>query len=316
VADRETHIFGQTTVAVLYGGRSSEREISISSGRAVISALETVGFKVVGIDAGIKGYLSVLEATAPDVVFIALHGKGGEDGCVQGACEELGLPYTGSGVLASALAMDKVRSKIIYEASGLPTPASITLTDPHTWVAADIVARVGEKSVVKPVNEGSSVGMSIVHDSDELNNAIARAFMLDDKVLVERFVDGIEVTVAVLGNDEILPLPVLEIVPTNEFYDFEAKYTPGGSRHICPAHIPEEQAELCQEFAIQAHRALGCRGVSRTDLIIDQAGHPWLLETNTIPGMTATSLIPDAARVQGMSFEELCVRLVLLAQEK
>ncbi len=316
MAYQETDVFGQTTVAVLYGGRSSEREISIASGQAVISALETVGFRVVGIDAGVMGYVSALEKAAPDVVFIALHGKGGEDGCVQGVCEELGCVYTGSGVLSSALAMDKVRTKIIYEAAGLPTPASVTLTDPNTWATSEIIEKVGKKSVIKPVNEGSSVGMSIVHDSDELPHAIEYAFSLDDTVLVEQFIEGVEVTVAVLGNEEILPLPVIEIVPTNEFYDFEAKYTPGGSQHICPAEIPEEQAKLCQEFAVRAHQALGCRGVSRTDLIIDRQGQPWLLETNTIPGMTATSLIPDAARVQGMSFEDLCTHLVLLAQEK
>jgi D-alanine-D-alanine ligase len=305
----------QTTVAVLYGGHSSERDVSIASGEAVMNALRTVGFTVTGIDTGEPGYLSALEELHPAVVFIALHGKGGEDGCVQGVCEELGLAYTGSGVLASALAMDKVRSKIVYEAQGLPTPPAVSLTDSTSWSEDDIIARVGTRSVVKPVKEGSSVGMSIVHQRDELQAAIERAFAVDDEVLVERFVSGTEVTVAVLGNDDLYALPVIEIVPTNEFYDFDAKYTPGGSQHICPAKLSPEIAERCQELAIAAHRALGCRGVSRTDFIIDGDGLPWLLETNTIPGMTTTSLIPDAARVQGMEFPELCTRLVEYARQ-
>jgi len=311
--NQKTCMPAQTTVAVLYGGRSSEREISIASGTAVIGALEEVGFKVVGIDTGEKGYMQKLEGTMPDVVFIALHGRGGEDGSVQGVCEELGLPYTGSGILASALAMDKDRSKIIYRAAELPTPASVTLRTGDTWSVEELTEKVGEKTVVKPSCEGSSVGMSIVHDSRELDAAIRNAFQCDDTVLVEQFVSGTEVTVAVIGNDELAALPIIKIVPRNEFYDFDAKYAPGGSQHICPAPLSDNITARCQKLALGAHRALGCKGVSRTDFIIDEAGTLWLLETNTIPGMTATSLIPDAARVNGMDFGSLCSYLIDLA---
>lgn len=304
-----------TTVAVLYGGRSSERDISIQSGKAVAAALGEAGFSIVEIDTGVKGYMQTLEDSGCDVVFIALHGKGGEDGSVQGVCEELGLPYTGSGILASALAMDKVHSKIVYRDAGIPTPESAVLRTGDEWAVDQIVQRLGEKTVVKPANEGSSMGMSIVHRASELGDAIELAFEKDNEVLVEQFVEGAEVTVAVVGNDELKALPIIQIVPRNEFYDFDAKYAPGGSQHLCPAPIPDDQTARCTELSLAAHRALGCRGVSRSDFIIDAEGTPWILETNTIPGMTATSLIPDAARVDGVSFPELCAHLVNLALE-
>lgn len=304
-----------TTVAVLYGGRSSERDISIHSGKAVAAALVEAGFPIVEIDTGVKGYMQSLEDSGCDVVFIALHGKGGEDGSVQGVCEELGLPYTGSGILASALAMDKVHSKIVYRDAGIPTPESAVLRTGDEWTVDQVAQRLGEKTVVKPANEGSSVGMSIVHHASELEDAIELAFEKDNEVLVEQFVEGAEVTVAVVGNDELTALPIIQIVPRNEFYDFDAKYAPGGSQHLCPAPIPDDQTARCKELSLAAHRALGCRGVSRSDFIIDAEGTPWILETNTIPGMTATSLIPDAARVDGVSFPELCAHLVNLALE-
>jgi D-alanine-D-alanine ligase len=303
-------------VAVLRGGTSAEREVSLNTGAQVAAALRARGFLVREIDSADLGFIEELRTGDFDVVFICLHGRFGEDGTVQGLLELLGLPYVGSGVLASALAMDKVMSKHVFVAEGLLTPASVVLrTDAKPDLTA-IVDDLGTKLVVKPVSEGSSVGMSIVHDPSELPAAIALAFEHDDTVLVERFVAGVEVTVGVVGNDDPLVLPTLEIVPEHEFYDYESKYVPGMSRHIIPARVPESAAVECQRVALAAHRALGCRGISRADTIVTDQGEVFLLEVNTIPGMTATSLVPDAARAAGIEFPELCERLVLLALER
>lgn len=302
-----------TTVALLLGGRSGERAISLASGKAVAKGLREEGFNVIEIDAGDADYFTPLKNSNADVVFICLHGKGGEDGCVQGVCEQMNLPYTGSGVLASALAMDKARSKTFYIASGLPTPHSVTVERKEKIDLDMIVAAVGEMSVVKPVTEGSALGVTIVHNPTELSKAIEHALEIDTLALIERFVEGVEVTVAVMGNDQLEAFPVIEIVPSNEFYDFEAKYAPGGSQHICPARIPDELAQSCQRISIAAHKTLGCRGFSRSDLIVDASGTAWLLETNTIPGMTSTSLLPDAALAVGIGFNKLCRLMVELA---
>ena len=302
-----------TTVALLYGGKSSERGISIKSAESVSEGLKSLGFTVVEIDTGQPHYIDQLEQTAPDVVFNCLHGKGGEDGCVQGVCLELGLPFTGSGVLASALAMDKSRAKVFYRAFGIKTPQSI-VASPEDHLSYDAVAaKLGQKVVIKPSCEGSAYGVSIVESEKAFNEAVSLAFEHDALLVIEQFVAGTEVTVAIIGNDELEALPVIEIVPHAEFYDFEAKYAQGGSDHICPARITEEQTRKCQEMSMEAHLVLGCRGVSRSDLIIDESGTPWMLETNTIPGMTKTSLIPDAARAIGMDFPALCKLIVDLA---
>lgn len=303
-------------VLLLKGGTSNERAVSLDSGAAVAVALRAEGFSVTEIDTGEKDAISRISSADCDVVFIALHGKGGEDGTVQGLCELIGKPYVGSGVLASALAMDKARSKTFYSASGLPTPNSITIEKGHDYVIEDIIAAAGEKCVVKPACDGSAIGVSIVHNHVELQQAIDMAFEVGNKVLVERYVEGMEVTVAVLGNDDPIALPVIEIVPCNEFYDYEAKYQPGGSEHICPARISEDLAKTCQRISVEAHKALGCRGVSRSDIIIDASSTCWILETNTIPGMTSTSLLPDAARVMGIGFPQLCRLMVELALEE
>ncbi|MHB1017960.1 MAG: D-alanine--D-alanine ligase family protein [Coriobacteriia bacterium] len=303
-------------IAVLMGGRSAEREVSLHTGEQVSGALTSIGHDVVRVDTADIGFIETLRTGQFDAAFICLHGRFGEDGTIQGLLELLELPYVGSGVLASALAMDKVVSKQIFVASGLPTPAWAVVRRGHPYSAAEISARLGDKLVVKPVSEGSSVGMSIVHEPGELAPAIERAFEHDRTVLVEEFVAGAEVTVGVLGNDEIQAFPTLEVVPEHEFYDYESKYIPGMSRHIIPARVPDAAREECQRVAIEAHRALTCRGMSRADTIVTDEGTVYLLEVNTIPGMTKTSLLPDAARAAGMEFPELCDRLVALALER
>ncbi len=309
------HAPTETRVALLVGGRSAEREVSLNSGRQVAEALSQAGYPVVPIDTGDDDFISHLAEEKPDVVFICLHGRFGEDGTVQGLCELLGLPYVGSGVLASALAMDKVMSKHIFEQAGISSPAYVALRRGEPVDYQAITAALGPKTVVKPANEGSSVGMSIVHSPDELPAAVEKAFGYDRLVLVEQFVAGAEVTVGVLGNDTPEALPTLEIVPEHEFYDYESKYVPGMSRHIIPARISEAAREECQRLSVAAHTALGCRGMSRSDTIVTEDGRVYLLETNTIPGMTPTSLLPDAARAAGIEFPELCHRLVSYALE-
>lgn len=305
-------------VTLLKGGTSSERNVSLASGAACASALREEGFSVVEVDTADSDMIQQIVDSAPDVVFNTLHGRDGEDGCIQGMLQLMGLPYTGSGVLASALAMDKSRAKAFYIASGISTPHSIVLHKGEAVDESEILSAVGEKSVIKPAREGSSVGMAIVHKPSELAPAIERAFECDDTVLIERFVEGTEVTVAVLGNDNPEALPVIEIVPqeSSEFYDYEAKYAQGGSTHIIPARITDEQTAACQREAVAAHKALGCSGVSRSDFIIDANSTCWLLETNTLPGMTATSLLPDTASKAGIGFGPLCRLLVELALEK
>lgn len=303
------------SVALLMGGTSAEREVSLNTGAQVAAALEQSGHAVERIDTADLGFIDVLRSKHFDVVFICLHGRLGEDGTIQGLLEVLGLAYVGSGVLASALAMDKVASKHIFAASGICTPASVALTELPADLAP-IVDELGPKVVVKPASEGSSVGMSIVHEPAELAPAIELALRHDSTVLVEQFIRGAEVTVGVLGNEELLALPTLEVVPEHEFYDYESKYVPGMSRHIIPARVSEELRVECQRMAIEAHRALGCRGMSRSDTIVTEAGEVYLLELNTIPGMTATSLLPDSARAAGIEFPELCDKLVRLALER
>lgn len=299
-------------VALLVGGRSAEREVSLNSGAQVAAALKESGFDVVQIDSGADTFVVDLAQSKADIAFICLHGRFGEDGTVQGLCELLGMPYVGSGVLASALAMDKVMSKHVFSQMGIDSPDYAVLRRGQDYDVEELTARLGEKTVVKPANEGSAIGVTIAHSPSELPDAIETAFEYDVSVLVERFVSGVEVTVGVIGNEELIALPTLEIVPEHEFYDYESKYMPGMSRHIIPARVSEEVQAECQRLSVEAHRVLGCRGMSRSDTIVDESGHVWLLEVNTIPGMTPTSLLPDAARAAGMEFPDLCRRLVEL----
>ena len=302
-------------VAVLFGGRSAEREVSLNTGAQVSRALEGLGFDVVPIDTGDDEFISALISAEADVAFICLHGRFGEDGTVQGLCELMELPYVGSGVLSSALALEKVKSKQFFSLAGLATPDYAVVRRGELYDIDALVGQLGQKTVVKPANEGSSVGMTIVHESGELAEAIDKAFAYDRDVLIERFIAGTEVTIAVIGNEDVVALPTLEIVPEHEFYDYDSKYVPGMSSHIIPARVSEAARDECQRLAISAHKTLGCRGMSRADTIVEPDGTVWLLEVNTIPGMTATSLVPDAARAAGIEFPQLCKTLVEFALE-
>lgn len=285
-------------VAVLKGGPSAEREVSLSSGRECATALREAGYDVVEIDAGAD--LAVrLDDASPDVVFNALHGRWGEDGCVQGMLEWLRIPYTHSGVLSSALAMDKERSKVAYAATGIPIAASGIYSKAE--VAASHV--MAPPYVIKPNNEGSSVGIYIVPESANGPPAIAED--MPERLMVEAYVPGRELTVTVMGDRALCVTEIL----TDGWYDYHAKYAPGGSRHELPANVPQEITDACLAHALTAHQVLGCRGVSRTDFRWDDTrGIDGLiaLETNTQPGMTPTSLVPEQAAHLGISFAELC----------
>ncbi|MEF9925291.1 MAG: D-alanine--D-alanine ligase [Raoultibacter sp.] len=310
-------VIPQTTrVALLAGGISGEREISLASGQGAAQALQEAGFLVTVLDPADKNDLKTLIEGPFDVAFVCLHGKYGEDGTIQGLLEIIGLPYIGSNVWSSALAIDKAKSKLFYERAGIPTPKAINLHSAEEKSVAALLAYVGNRCVVKPSTEGSALGVFIVEGEEQVREAIDKAFAIDTEVLVETFVAGTELTVAVLGNENPVALPIIEIVPINEFYDYESKYAPGGSKHICPAHISDQATKRVQDLAVAAHKTLECSGISRTDIIMDDAGECWVLETNTIPGMTGTSLLPDAGRAAGIEFPELCTRLVQLALER
>lgn len=302
-------------VALLAGGTSGERSISLASGEGAKGALLEAGYQVIPIDPAKKDDIKRLIDEPFDVAFLCLHGKNGEDGTVQGLLQLLGIPFTCSGVQASAIAMDKAKSKVMYTVNGVETPKSVTLKREEPYDVVEIEKLLGIPCVVKPATEGSALGVEIIEDENELDNAIKRAFEIDDLVVIESFIKGIELTVAILGNDDPIALPIIEIVPKGDFYDFESKYQPGGSEHICPARLSDELTAYIQKQAIKAHKALGCRGVSRSDFIVDESEKPWILETNTIPGMTATSLLPDAARAAGITFPELCTKLIEYALE-
>ena len=284
-------------VAVLMGGLSAEREVSLSSGRECAAALRVAGYQVIEVDCG-PDLPARLAEIKPDVAFNALHGRWGEDGCVQGLLEWLRIPYTHSGVLASALAMDKARAKEVYASAGLPTVVSRLAC--REEVEAHHV--LPPPYVVKPNNEGSSVGVYIVHPG---SNAPRLSSSMPEVVMVETYAPGRELTTAVMGDRALC---VTDII-TNGWYDYDAKYTVGGSRHVIPAEVPQEITEACLDYALRAHRALGCRGISRTDFRWDESrglAGLILLETNTQPGMTPTSLAPEQAAHCGFSFPELC----------
>ncbi len=296
-------------VAVLMGGKSAEREISLVTGAQITGALRSKGYDVLTLDTA-EDFLPRLQLESPDVAFIALHGRLGEDGTMQGLLEILEIPYAGSGVLSSAMAMDKVISKKIFASEEIPTPEFTVARQGEALESDRAVAGLGLPLVVKPSCEGSAIGVSIVHEAGELPKAIDEALASGGDVLIERYITGVEITVGVLEQDgEARALPTVEIVPANEMYDYEAKYTPGMSQHIIPARIPEEQRELAQELAVKAHRALCCSGFSRVDFIVSHDG-PYTLEVNTIPGMTGTSLFPEAAKAAGIEFPDLVERLV------
>jgi D-alanine-D-alanine ligase len=279
------------------GGISREREISLKTGAAILKALREGGYNAVGIDVSLDIVQQLVEERI-DAAFIALHGRWGEDGTVQGLLELLQIPYTGSGVLASALAMNKIKAKEIFRFHDIPTPDFITPHEgefsseppfPPPWVA-------------KPASEGSTIGVGIVMERSGLEEAIRTAQGYDREVLVERFIDGKELTVGILNGE---PLPVIEIAPQEGFYDYEAKYTPGKTQYLCPAPISEEKQGEVQEISLKAYHCLGCHGCARVDLRLSDDGEAFVIEVNTVPGMTETSLVPKAAAQRGISFPHL-----------
>jgi D-alanine-D-alanine ligase len=304
-----TRLPAETTVAVLMGGWSAEREVSLSSGEGCANALRRAGFRVVPVDVQRQTIVAVLQELKPDVAFNALHGKWGEDGCCAAILETLGIPYTHSGVLASSLAMHKEKSKAIFRAAGIPVAESQLV--PLEMVAAG--HPMAPPYVVKPVAEGSSVGVHIVLENANgpVQMVLEERAIFGAEAMVERFIPGRELTCAVIGDQ---PLGVIDIVSkSSSWYDYKAKYAPGGSQHILPADIPAEIYASCQAHALAAHRALGCRGVSRADFRYDDRpgrGELILLEVNTQPGMTGTSLVPELAAHAGRSYEDLVTWMV------
>jgi len=292
-------------IGVLMGGLSAEREVSLKSGAAVHRALLARGHDAVAIDVG-RDLAAVLVAEKIEAAFIALHGRYGEDGCVQGLLELMQIPYTGSGVLASALAMHKLYSKQAFTASGILTAPFRHFRRGEPLLPAELP--FGLPLVVKPVQEGSSVGISIVKEESELEPAVELAFRYDEAILVEQFIKGQEVQVGILDDR---PVGAIEIVPKNEFYDYEAKYTDGMAEHIFPARLEPALYEKALQVGLAAHRALGCTGYSRVDLLVTADGECYVLEVNTLPGMTALSLLPEiAAKGAGLSFEVLVERII------
>ena len=291
-------------VAVLMGGPSAEREVSLKSGNAVLAALKRKGVDAHGFDAD-KSTLRQLEDGKFERVFIVLHGRWGEDGVIQGALEVLDLPYTGSGVLGSALGMDKLRTKYLWSAAGIPTPEYAELD-----AATDfdkVAAKLGLPGFVKPVREGSSLGVSKAKTVAELKAAWKSAAKYDDQVIAERFMDGAEITCGILGEQA---LPLIKIETDREFYDYEAKYILDTTRYLCPCGLPAEQERVIQELALRAFRALGCSGWGRVDFMLDQSGRAYAIEVNTVPGMTDHSLVPKAAKQAGMDFDELILKIL------
>ena len=306
-------------VAVLAGGRSAEREISLQSGGNVVSALGKAGYDSVDLlDPADADFISQLTTGGYDVAFIALHGAGGEDGSIQGLLETLQIPYTGSGVLASACGADKEMSKLLYAENGIPVAPGVAVKKGETFDIDAIVGVCGEKCFVKPAVNGSSYGISLVHESSELEAAIEKAFEFGDKVLVEKCIEGTEITVGVYGDRDVRALPIVEIVKpeSSEFYDLAVKYVDPTDIHRIPAAIPPDDYRRAQELAIEAHEALGCLGFSRSDFIVGDEG-PVILETNTIPGMTDTSLYPDMLRhTDDMTFPQVCDGLIRMGLER
>ncbi|AEB08394.1 D-alanine--D-alanine ligase family protein [Desulfobacca acetoxidans] len=304
-------------LALLSGGKSSEREVSLKSGGQVFEALDKAKYDIYRYDPQTDLRQLINDAPNLDVALIIMHGRWGEDGTIQGLLDLLGLPYQGSGVMASALAMNKELSKTLYRQAGLKVPRAVFFSRQDAIDPRALEAAVGLPAVIKPVNEGSSIGVTVARHLDQLGAGIGEALAYDRRVLVEEFISGMEVTAGVLGNDALLPLPLVEIVPdkSHPFFNYEAKYLPGATEEIVPARLSPEMTIRVQECGLTAHRALGCWGYSRTDTIV-RDGEIYVLETNTIPGMTATSLFPQAARAMGLDFPALLDRLVELALEK
>ena len=307
-----THDFGK--VGVLYGGKSAEREVSLMSGTGVHAALCTRGVDAHLFDTG-KHSLSELAQQGFDRVFIALHGRYGEDGTLQGALELLGIPYTGSGPMASSLAMDKIMTKRVWLEAGLPTPGYVELTS-HEQVPA-AAASLGLPMMMKPPHEGSTLGIFKVSEASALLDGYQHASRFDEVVLAEQFITGRELTVAILGRGpQARALPLIEIVAPGGNYDYQNKYFSDDTKYLCPAPLAPELASQIAELSVRAYRALGCEGWGRADVILDAQDRPWLIEMNTSPGMTGHSLVPMAAKAVGMDYPELCMHILSEARCK
>ncbi|MDY0220436.1 MAG: D-alanine--D-alanine ligase [Desulfobacterium sp.] len=304
-------------LALLSGGISSERQVSLNGGAQVYEALDKERYDIVRYDPATDLADLVNDAETIDVALLILHGPHGEDGTVQGLLELLGIPFQGAGVLGSSVAMNKLASKRLYCQAGIPTPDFLSFSRADKVDPAFCVEQLGFPMVVKPVSAGSSVGMSIVKQAGDLGAALEKAFEQDTAVLLEAYVKGLELTCAVIGNKDVEALPVIEILPGegHEFFDYDAKYVAGRTQEICPARIDESVRKRVQTLAVEAHKALFLSGYSRTDMIFSDHGVT-VLETNTIPGMTKTSLLPQAAKAGGYSFTRLLDRLIELAMEK
>lgn len=304
------------TVALLSGGISSEREVSLNSGKQVFEALDKEKYEVIRYDPKTDIERLVTDASKIDVALIILHGLYGEDGTVQGLLDLLNIPYQGSGVLGSAISMNKVISKQLYQKHGIKIPGYKIAKKGNPIDPALCCNQIGLPMVIKPAEGGSSVGMSIVKTENTLQSALKKAFEYDETVLIESYIEGIEITGGVIGNKELQALPLIEIIPDekHDFFDYEAKYTAGITREICPARIDDSLTVKAQTYAKMAHQALSCKGYSRTDMIIKE-GDIYVLETNTIPGMTPTSLLPRAAEAAGLNFSQLLDRLIELGIE-
>lgn len=305
-------------VAVLQGGRSLERGVSLRSGARVNEALARLGHHMVELDPG-SDLVERLEAERPDVVFIALHGVDGEDGTIQALLDLMGIPYTGPGAASCHRCHDKIAAKHLVREAGLPTPDWLTYSEAgiRDFGAAKTfsraIGRIGLPAVVKPASQGSSLGIKVLREEDQLPGALITALSYDDRALLERWVPGRELAVSVVGGE---PLPVLEVVTRGkEGFDFEARYEVGGAEFICPAELTDEETEAVQRVGLEAYEALGCEGFARTDLILAEDG-PWFLEINAVPGLTETSLLPQAAEAAGLTFTDLVERLLTLALER
>lgn len=297
-------------VAVLYGGMSAERAVSLKSGQAVIDALRSIDIDVLPVDV-CEGWLDQFRKSEFDIAFLALHGRGGEDGTIQGLLDSLDIPYTGSGVLGSALAMDKVRTKQIWQTLGLPTPAYAVID--HDSDPEQIWQTLGGPLMVKPVHEGSSIGLSKVEQLDELKAAVLKAEELDSQVVAEQWITGREYTVTILDGQA---LPVIGLETHHQFYDYEAKYLVDDTRYLLPCGLSEAEESRIQSLAIEAFNAVGCRDWGRVDLMVDGNNQPQLLEVNTLPGMTDHSLVPMAGKAAGYSFAELVFEIIRAAQKR
>lgn len=290
-------------IGVLMGGMSSEREVSLKTGSAILTSLKRLGMNAVGIDAG-RDVCARLGEEKVDVAFIALHGRYGEDGCVQGALEMMGIPYTASGVAASAIAMNKRITKLVCQSAGVRTPAWKELRRGASL--EDVKAPV----VIKPASGGSSIGVSVCLSDEQIEPAVRLAFEEDREALAEDFIEGPLITVGILGDMIFSPI---EIEPSKGFYDYSNKYTPGSTTYHVPARLPQATLDEACQMTMKIHSALGCRGATRSELIVDKDGLPWFLEINTIPGMTQTSLLPKAAAALGMSFDDLVLTMLMEA---